>query len=493
MMGGGAITLAGCDVGPDYRPPDAEIPAAFRASPESAAAAWPAADWWRGFRSPELDALIQAARERNFDLAAAAARVGQADAQVRIAGAALFPSLAGNASASWQRVGINTSSSRSSTGRGGATVDLRSYGIGLDAAYIIDFWGQNRATRQAAAADAVATRFDQRTVALTVDTAVASAWFTALALADRLAVARDNLAAFETTLAAIKGRFAAGTANALDVAQEETLVAQVRAVIPNLQGQLEQQIIGLGILTGRPPEAITVKPGTLTALALPRVTPGLPAEVLLRRPDVAAAEARLVAANFGIKAARAAFFPTIQLTGSGGFQAAALNALLTPGSTLMTAAAGLTAPLFDGGLLRGQLEFAKARYEELVALYLQAIVQAFTDVDDALAAWRYTTEQERLQLAAVEAAKRSAAIAWAQKEVGTIDITAVLQIQTALFNTQDTLAQVRLARFLALLNLYKALGGGWQRPGGTIESQFPGLSPGPVAGGVALPVGGNVE
>ncbi|MGE0418451.1 MAG: efflux transporter outer membrane subunit, partial [Acetobacteraceae bacterium] len=366
MMGGSTAILTGCDVGPRYERPQADIPAAFRATPESAAAAWPAPGWWRGFRSPDLDELIAMARARNFDLAVAAARVRQADAQVRIAGAALFPSLAGSGSANWQRVGINTGSSRTRLG-GGATYDLHSYGIGLDAAYIVDFWGQNRATKQAAVATAVATRFDQQTVALTVDTTVASAWFTALALADRLSVAKENLSAFEMTLAAIKGRMAAGTANALDVAQEETLVAQVRAVIPNLQGQIEQQVIGLGILTGRPPEAITVRPGTLTALSLPLVSPGLPSEVLLRRPDIAAAEARLVAANFDIKAARAAFFPTIRLTGSAGFQAAALNALLTPGGTLMSAVAGFTAPLFDGGLLRGQLEYSKAVYEELIA------------------------------------------------------------------------------------------------------------------------------
>ena len=163
---------------------------------------------------------------------------------------------------------------------------------------------------------AMFSRFDQQVVALTVVTNVANTWFIALALADRLAVAQRNLADAEQTLAVIRGRLDAGTANALDLAQQESLVAGERATIPNLRNQLEQELIGLGILVGRPPEAITARPGSLNKLALPPVAPGLPSAVLQRRPDVAEAEALLVAANFDIKVARAAFFPSIQLTGS---------------------------------------------------------------------------------------------------------------------------------------------------------------------------------
>jgi outer membrane protein TolC len=208
---------------------------------------------------------------------------------------------------------------------------------------------------------------------------------------------------------------------------------------------------------------------------------------------VAEAEAQLVAANFDIKVARAAFFPSIQLTGSYGFANAALNTLFTPGGTLVSLAAGLTQPLFDGGLLRGQLEQAKGRHDELLADYRKSVVQAFTDVEDALTAWRFTTEQEALQRQAVATAQRAANIARAQMQAGTADVTTVLQAETTLFNAADTLAQVRLARFQALLNLYKALGGGWIAPSGPIEDQFPGLRPGLAPGGFALPVGGNVQ
>jgi NodT family efflux transporter outer membrane factor (OMF) lipoprotein len=335
------------------------------------------------------------------------------------------------------------------------------------------------------------SRFDQQTVALTVVTNVANTWFTALSLADRLGVARRNLADAEQVLKVVRGRLEAGTASALDVAQQEALAAGERALIPGFISQLQQEVIALGILVGEPPERITVQPGTLTSLDLPPVASGLPSELLARRPDVASAEAELIAQNFSIKVARAAFFPSIQLTGSAGYQGAALNQLITPGGALASLAAGLTLPLFDGGTLRGQLDQAKGRYDELLADYRKAVVQAFTDVDTALTAWQYATEQERLQRIAVEAATRAATIARAQLVAGTVDITTVLTAETTQFNDEDTLVQVRLTRVQALLNLYKALGGGWVEPDAPVEAQFPGLQPGILPGAVALPVGGN--
>jgi multidrug efflux system outer membrane protein len=495
-MFGVASLLAGCDVGHDYQRPGLDIPAAYRATPDTAASAWPTADWWSGFHSADLNALIEAARTHNFDIAAAVARVRQADAQVRIAGAPLLPTLSGNADASWQHEGLGANSSTlggRTFGGSNASFDFRSYSAGLSAAYELDFWGHNRAARQSAVASAMFSRFDQQTVALTVVTSVANTWFTALSLADRLAVARHNLADAEQTMAVIQGRFDAGTANRLDIAQQEALVAGERALIPSFASQLEQELIALGILTGQPPERISVQPGTLTELDLPLVAAGLPSDLLARRPDVASAEAQLVAQNFSITVARAAFFPSIQLTASAGYQAPALNQLVTPGGALASLAGGLTLPIFDAGTLRGQLDLAKGRYAELLADYRKAVVQAFTDVDTALTAWRYATEQERLQRIAVETAQTAATIARAQMEAGTVDITTVLTTETTLFSDEDTLVQVRLARAQALLNLYKALGGGWVEPAQAVNQQFPGLTPGLVPGGVALPVGGNLR
>jgi outer membrane protein, multidrug efflux system len=488
--------LAGCDIGHDYTRPDLDIPAAYRATPESASAAWPAPDWWLGFHSPELTTLIEDARVHNFDIAAAVARVRQADAQLRIAGAPLLPAINGNAGASWEHEGVNTGATLvSNTGLTGsnASFDFRSYSAGLSASYELDFWGRNRAARQSAAASALFSRFDQQTVALTVVTNVANTWFTALSFADRLAVARGNLDTADQTLAVIRGRFDAGTASQLDVAQQESLAAGERALIPSFVSQLEQEIIALGILVGQPPERIAVQPGTLTDLDLPPVASGLPSELLARRPDVASAEAQLLAQHFSITVARAAFFPSIQLTASAGYQAPALNSLVTPGGALASLAEGLTLPIFDGGTLRGQLDLAKGRYDELLADYRKAVVQAFTDVDTALTAWRYATQQEALQRVAVDTAQRAATIARAQMGAGTVDITTVLTAETTLFTDEDTLVQVRLARAQALLNLYKALGGGWVEPDRPLADQFPALTPGMIPGGVALPVGGTIK
>ena len=485
------LALTGCDLGPDYHRPTLEIPPAWRASAATAETAWPSADWWRGFGSPELNALIDQARQENFDLLAAIARVRQADAQVRIAGAGLLPSLGATAAANWAQESVLNAGR---AGRNSAVnVDLHNYSAGINVAYVVDFWGKLAATRQAAEASAMFSRFDQQTVALTVVTSVGNTWFTALGDADQLAVQRRNLADAEQTLAVIRGRLEAGTASALDMAQQEALVAGVRASIPALRSQMEQQIIGLGILVGHPPEAVTVRPGTLTTLTLPPVAAGLPSCLLQRRPDVASAEAQLIAANFDVKVARAAFFPQIQLTGSAGFQATALTTLFGPGAFLTTLAAGLAQPLFDGGTLRGQLEQAKGRQAELLADYRKAVVQAFTDVDNALTAWRYLTEQEALQRIAVDTAQRAADIARAQMQAGTVDITTVLTAETTLYADENTLVQVRLGRVQALLNLYKALGGGWNEPPGPVPDQFPGLSPGMVPGGVALPIGEDLR
>ena len=486
--GATAMLLAGCGLGTDQRPPASTLPAAYRAAVPAGAPVWPRQGWWHGFRSPELDSLIAQARARNFDIAAAIARVRQADAQVRVAGAGLLPSLNTTSNASWQR-----SSQGAGRGRSAAPVETHSYSLGLNVAYEVDFWGKIRATRQAAVASAMFSRFDAQTVALTVTSDVALTWFAALSYADQLAVAQRNLADAEQVLAVEHGRAAAGTASALDVAQQEALVAGERAQLPNLRSQMEQQLIGLGILTGQLPEAIAVRPGTLDTLVLPPVAPGLPSALLLRRPDVAAAEAQLVAARFDVTAARAAFFPSIQLTGSAGFQNAALSTLFGPGGFLASLAAGLVQPLLDGGTLRGQLEQAKGRQAELLADYRKAVVQAFTDVDNALTAWRYTTEQQALQQFAVDTARRALTIAQAQMRAGTVDITTVLTAETTLLNDENTLVQVKLARAEALVNLYKALGGGWAEPAGSLPRQFPGLSPGLLPGAVALPIGGNLR
>ncbi|MDE2574842.1 MAG: efflux transporter outer membrane subunit [Rhodospirillales bacterium] len=450
LLGGGS--LGGCSLGPAYQRPAVPVPAAYRAAPRAAPAAAPAPEWWRGFGSTELDGLIADARAHSFDIAAAIARVRQADAALRTAGSPLLPTVGVSAKDSWQR---SFSSLR------GKYAEQRTYSVLPSLSYEIDFWGRLRAGQAAAQANALFSRFDQQTVVLTTTAAVASAWFQALALQDRLAVARRNLGDAEQILQAIRARMAAGTASLLDVSQQETLVAGIRAQIPSLQSQLEQQIAGLGVLVGRPPEEITVRTGTLTALTLPPVAPGLPSALLARRPDIAAAEAQLVAANANIQVARADFFPQITLSGTAGWQNIALGTLFGPGSFLASLAGNAAQTIFDNGAKQGAYEQAKGRYDELLADYRKAVVQAFTDVDNGVTAYRYATAQEALARDAVATAQRAADIARAQLLAGTSDLVTALQAQTTLFTDLDNLAQVRLARFQALLGLYKALGGGW--------------------------------
>ena len=457
---GASLFLAACSLGPDYlRPAQATPEAYLQASPSGPV--WPDRGWWRGFQSADLDRMMDDAEAGNFDIQAAIARVRQADAQVRISGAPLLPTVTANGQQNWDRTYFGKgSSSRSSIGRSGY-IETRTSQLEASISYEVDVWGRVAALRDASAASALFSRYDQQTVALTQVSSVATTWFTALAYEDRLAVAMRNLGDAEQILRAISARSDAGTASALDVAQQAALVANIRANIPALRSNALQQINALGVLTGKLPEDIRVNPGTLDTLSLPEVQPGLPSDLLLRRPDIAAAEASMVQANANIRAARANFYPQITLTGSGGWQSTALTTLFGPTSILASAAASAAQTIFDNGFKGAQFDQNVARYDELVADYRRAVAQAFTDVENGLTQYRYATEQEALQRQAVAIAQRAADIARAQLLGGTSDIVTALQAQNTLFSDLDALSQVRLSRFLALVNLYKALGGGW--------------------------------
>ena len=454
------LPLAACALASTMPAPAPEIPPAYRATAGSARAVWPGAAWWRGFGSGTLDGLIEAAQGGNFDIQAALARVRQADAQLALAGVALLPGVSVGGSEQWSQ-----SSQRRVSGQIArtTTTQTRSFSTSPTIGWELDLWGKLRAGQEAAAAGALASRFDQEAVALTVVTSVASTWFQALALQDRAAVARRNLGDAEMILRAIQAREAAGTASALDVAQQAALVAGVRATIPGLQSQLEQQVTALGVLLGRPPAAIAVRPGTLAALTLPEIAPGLPSALLARRPDVAEAEAQLVAADANIRVARAAFFPSVQLSGAAGWQSLALGTLFGPGSLFANVALVGSQAVFDNGRLSAQVELNRGRYDEILAQYRKAVVQAFTDVENGVRGYQFATEQERLTIEAVRVAQLAADIASEQVRAGTSDVVRALQAQTTLFQDLDTLAQVRLARFQALLSLYKAMGGGWSK------------------------------
>jgi outer membrane protein, multidrug efflux system len=450
----GTVALSACNLGPRYHKPDIPPPPAWRADEVGGPATWPSADWWKGFSSPQLDTLIDEAQHTNDDIAAAIARVREADAQARIAGAPLLPALSGTASATREReinLGIP----------GTTTADV--YSPLLNATYELDFWGKNRAALDAARLAAAASRYDRVTVELTVMTSVASTFFQAVEAQDRLNVARDNLASAGTILKGLRLELKVGTITALDVAQQETTVAVLNASIPPLRQQLLQSIDALAILVGKPAEEVNLTTGTLDALKEPEVIPGLPSELLTRRPDVAEAEAQLMSANASIAVARASFFPSIDLTASGGYASTALSSLFNPASRVFTLTGELTQPIFQGGALTGQYAYSKARYAELLADYHKTVISAFSNVEDALVGLQQTSLQYQRQADAVAKARRAYEITQRQFHIGTINILTVLNTENALFTAEDTLVQVKYAHLAALISLFNALGGGWQK------------------------------
>jgi multidrug efflux system outer membrane protein len=455
------LTLSGC-ITTDRPELALDIPPAYRAAPGKSGAARPALDWWRTFRSAELTTLIEEAQTANFDIAAAVARIVQADAQSKIVGAALLPAVDLNGNATRSR--SSQAGGSSVTTGGGRGSESSSFNLALNASYELDFWGKNRALSRSAEQNAIAARFDRDTVAVSTVVSVATAYFLVLSSQDRLRTARENLASAERVMTLIRQRFDAGTASALEVAQQETLVASQRVAIPQLDQTLRQNMVTLATLLGRAPSFLKVRGGSLYRLGIPRVSPGLPSELLFQRPDIRAAEAALAGADANVEAARAAFFPSITLTGQYGVVSTALKNLFTPQAIFYNIAANLAQPVFDGFRLEGQLEQAKGRQIELLELYRKAIVSAFGDVEQALIAIADTAERERLQQQVVDASRRAFDIAETRLREGTIDLVTELVTQQALFQAQDNLAIARLARMQAVLSLFQALGGAWLPP-----------------------------
>jgi outer membrane protein, multidrug efflux system len=450
------LSLSACNLGPYYHRPEVPLPAAW-ATPADPQASVPEGDWWRGFGSAQLNDYIAQAQSANDDIGAAMARVRQADAQARIAGAALLPSLTASGSAARERAPSDT------------TGPLRTFDYftpALVASYQLDFWGRNRDLHNAALADAKASRFDRETVALTVVTSVAMSYFEVLEFHDRLQVAQQNYENAKTILKGLEFEAEVGTATALDVAQQATTVATVNATIPPLQQQLRQSADALAILIGQTPEQVMPGDGSLDALTLPAVGAGLPSQLLARRPDVAQAEAQLVAANANIAAARAAFFPSFDLTATGGFESTALGALLSPANQVYALSASVSQTIFDHGALSGQYQLSRARYDELLSDYHKTVLTALGNVEDGLVAVEQTAEQQLRQQDAADKARRAFEFAQLQFQAGTTDVLTMLNTETALFTAQDALVQGKFAHTQALLSLYQALGGGWRQEQG---------------------------
>ena len=451
------VSSAGCILTRDLPDPALDIPQGYKAARSADPDAPPTLDWWRGFRSPELTALMEEAQTVNLDIAAATARFIQADAQARIAGAPLLPSLSGTGQQTYAR-----SSGSSATGLTNGGRETTNYQASLSASYEFDFWGKNRDAAQAAEETAIATRFDRDVVALTALVSVANAYFQVLSAQDRLRTAERNIASASHILDAIKQRLQAGTGTDLDVAQQESVLASQRAAVPPLRQTLALNINALATLVARPPESVRVTGGSLNRIASPRVTPGLPSELLTQRPDIRRQEAQLASATANVGNARAQFFPSIKLTGSGGYQSSSLVSLFQPHAAFFNVVGSLTQPIFDGGQILGNFELTRARQDELLQAYRKTVVSAFADVDNALVSIRQTTEKLRLQREVLAASRRAFQLSEQQLRAGTADIVTVLNTQLTFFQAEDSMSQAQLARMLAIVSLYQALGGGWE-------------------------------
>lgn len=446
-----AILVISACAGPSIERPDESVPVPEGWSqPVSTAAGptrYPDTEWWRAFGSPELERLVAQAEANNPDLSAAAYRIAQASAQARSARSALYPSLSASASAG-RDMRLDSAPSNNLS-------------LGLDASYELDIWGENRANVDAAVASRVASEFDREAVALSLVAEVATTYLQYLSLNDRIATAQEVLDLSRQVLTTIRTQAQVGTLSELEVAQQEVTVAGLEAAIPPLELQRDQTLNALAALLGTTAGQLSLGETSLDGIAVPTVAPGLPSELLERRPDLRSAEAQIRAASASLEAAHAAMYPNIQLTGSTGLASQALNSLFQPAGFLATLAAGIAQPLFDAGELEAQQDVAAAEEAIAIETYRAAVLAAFQDVEDALAAIRYTGQQEEIQDRAVEVARRAYNLATLQYQAGATEYSSLLNAQRDLATQLDERRQTRFDRLAATVDLFSSLGGGW--------------------------------
>jgi NodT family efflux transporter outer membrane factor (OMF) lipoprotein len=443
--------LAGCahKLPPAEPPPPVDMPAGWSLGGNAAAPERLDTAWWNRFGSSELARLVDEGQASNLDLAAALARVRQAEAQAKIAGVPLLPS-----------VDFASGANRSlPIGSGSANTSASGE---LQVSYEVDFWGKNKAGLAAAEASLEANRYDRQTVALTVTSGIVSTYLQVLSLHDRLEIARAHVANAEHVLKLVQAQKSAGAATPLDLARQRSAVAGQKAAIPDLMQQEREAQSALAILLGRTPQTFKVGDHGLDTIELPEVTPGLPSELLSRRPDIRRAEANLAEADANVAVARASLFPTIRLTGSMGAQSSALLSLLNAPNLVANVSASLLTPIFDAGRLKRQRDIAVARKQELVQVYRATVIGALSEVDSVLGQIRSLDEQRRLKLTELEETRTAFDLSEIRYKVGAEDLMTVLDTQRALSDVQNDLGLLKLRRLQATVSLYKALGGGWQ-------------------------------
>jgi len=452
LSGLACAALAGCASRAPVAeaPPRVELPAGWTAAATPDHQAWPDKNWWQRFGSPELTRLVDEGQSGNLELAGALARVRQAEAGARIAGVSLLPTASFSSGAS-RDVPIGGGSANSSASSA------------VQVSYEVDFWGKNKASVASAQASLEANRFDRQVVALTVTSGIVSTYLQVLSLHDRLAVAREHVKNAEHVLALVEAQKTAGAASSLDLARQRSAVAQQKSNLPDLMQQEREAQAALAILLGKAPQTFSVGPQGLDTITLPEVSPGLPSELLARRPDIRRAEADLAAANANVAVARANLFPSISLTGAMGMQSSALLSLLNAPNLVANVSTSLFAPIFDGGRLKRERDLAIARKQELVQAYRATVISALSEVDTALGQVHSLDEQQRLKTLELEQARQAYDLAEIRYKAGAEDFMTVLDTQRALSDVQNDMGLLKLRRLQATVSLYKALGGGWEQ------------------------------
>jgi NodT family efflux transporter outer membrane factor (OMF) lipoprotein len=437
-----------------------DVPPAFTGPLSTGAAIWPSADWWKGFGSDELTGLVTTAQTDNLDIAVAMANVLQAEANRDIVRAQLFPSfdLQGTA----QRTRTPGSTFTTVTG---STVNTsftgNTFGLTLNGTYYADIWGLARDNLRSAQEAVKSSQFAQQEVALTTTAGVADSYFAILALRQEMGIIQQNIDAAERILTITRAKVTNGVSSQLDLSQQEATVYGQEAALPPLREQESEQIHALAILLGRPPEGFNVTGASLDAMNAPGVLPGLPAALIERRPDIAQAEANLASAHANVDAARAQFFPQINLTGDGGFASTAIGTLLHASNLEWSIGASALQTVFDGGKLIGQSDLAKAEELGLIATYRKTVLSAFSGVETSLSQVANFTEEVDALQKEVTASANAFRISELQYREGIADLLSVLQAQQTLFTAQNQLMVAKLIRFQAIVSLYETLGGGW--------------------------------
>jgi outer membrane protein, multidrug efflux system len=450
--------FAGCAVGPNYHRPAVPTPAAYRDMNDNSqvpaqTASYADLPWWQVFQDPQLQELIRTALKQNYDLLLATERINAARAQVTVTRSSLFPQVQGDGTFQGGKEGT-------------FQTKFNFLGLTADAAFQLDLFGKLRRATQAARAQLLATQDAQQTVILTLVSDVASDYFALLQLDLQLQITHDTIVTQQDSVKLNNLRVQHGVATKLDVLQAQQVLDSANATVPDLERQIAQEENAISILLGNYPQAVPRGRPLVEQLLPPEVPPGLPSSLLERRPDIREAEQILVAANAEIGVAKAQFFPQISLTGSGGGafgRSSAFSGLMSSQVGIWSYGAQVSQPIFTGGALRGNLRLAESQHQQALIAYRQAIQQAFGDVSDGLIAYQKFHQVRVREEDSVADLQESVRLSNMRYKGGTTTYLEVLDGQRSLFTEELTLAQARGTEYQSLVQLYRALGGGWQQ------------------------------